>query len=1158
MNIGFETSFYTTNSSQGLLEENVLRIGIDDQQGVWIGTAVGLYYSSPGESPQKVDLSARELNVSPITSILIDGEFVWAGTYYEGLIRINKDTLETKVFLSDSEKEGTLSHDRITRVYKDSFGHLWVGTYRGGLNLLRRGATEFIRFQSSTSDTSSITSNTIYALHQERNGDLWIGTENGLNRYNYALGTFDRFMHDRTRPTSLSSPVVHDIYEDEKARLWVGTEAGGLNLWEPVDRKRSIDRFEHFQRNIDLPSSSIYGIEGDAQGNLWFSTSGGLTRFNYENFAYKHFTSDDGLQSNEFNLGASYSDKDGRLYFGGTKGFNAFFPEVIKESLLAPPVELTKVSIVNKQVYFDVPYGDLSEMNLESDDYMVGFEFAALDFVAPRKNFYRYQMVGLDKAWIELGNKNTVDFTNLPTGEYIFRVSGSNADGLWNEDGVAVRVVVNPPWFATWLAFFTYITVVVVLALNWMRHLRTKEYERMQYRLRLETDVRDRTRDLKTANDKLQVAVEQIGSARQEAVAANQAKSEFLAALSHEIRTPMHGVLGMTDLLLHSGLMERQAEFAESAHHSANELLGLIDNILDFSKIEAGKIELEETTFNLREVMENLCYLYGEMAQAKEVELNLIFNASLNRQMYGDPVRLRQVMQNLLSNAIKFTKRGSVTVTVDELQREDKTVQFRFGVEDTGIGMDDEALSRIFEAFSQADSSTTRQYGGTGLGLSIARQLVSLMDGELNVQSRVGFGTTMSVKLSLDESPIYTDKLASALLESYYTEVVAATPEGRAMLSSQMKILTQKVRECETVGEVSVHAENERVVLIDVNCLYDNVDIVQTLNLQGDALTQVLLVAPLDLTGIPPELGRMPHTTKPCKSTTLIADLINMIAPGERKEEEIDAPVMRYDQRVLLVEDMVANQEIARAMLESFGCSVDIAANGSIALEMYQSETYDIVLMDCQMPVMDGFEATRHIRRLDASRPHSQRIPVVAVTAGKTEVEKDRCYSAGMDRILFKPYSTTELNGILSHYFDSAGIIQAAKPVPRTARGLANDVLDMKAIDNIRSIEQQTGNPLLPKVFENFRRDAMAKLDELKASLEDSAALGAGAHAIASMSLNLGATALASYARKREADWKNGLIDEAAREIQVLQGHLQDALRALEPIVLEAAQELES
>ncbi len=418
----------------------------------------------------------------------------------------------------------------------------------------------------------------------------------------------------------------------------------------------------------------------------------------------------------------------------------------------------------------------MRRIELQPEDYMLGFEFAALDFNAPQKNKYRYQMVGLDKNWIDLGNRNTLDFTSLPTGEYVLRIQGSNADGLWSDGTAGLNIIVHPPWWFTWWAFASYIGTVLSIVLIVIFRQRQREFAQLLYQSQLEADVRARTRDLRRANDKLQGAIDEIGVARQDAVHANQAKSEFLAALSHEIRTPMHGVLGMTDLLMHSGLSERQGGFAESAHESATELLGLIDNILDFSKIEAGKLELEETTFNFREVTENLCYLYGELAQSKNIELSLIFNADIRRQMYGDPVRLRQVLQNLLSNAIKFTKRGSVTVTVKEVRREGRDIRLRITVDDTGIGMSEETLQRIFEAFSQADSSTTRQYGGTGLGLSIAKQLVELMEGELAVSSKPGIGTTMTVNMTLTESPIYTDKLSTSVLEDYYAEVVAPIP----------------------------------------------------------------------------------------------------------------------------------------------------------------------------------------------------------------------------------------------------------------------------------------------------------------------------------------------------------------------------------------------
>ncbi len=1145
---GFETSITTLSRRNGLPADNILSVARTSSGWLLVGTFAGVHAMPLQSTVLETQLLVlSEIGQVPVTAILAEENQLWIGAFQEGLFRIDLLTSETQVFHPKSESEFRLSDDTTTAIFRDSFGNLWVGTYAGGLNMMPAGENEFVSFRNNPNDGSSISSNAVFSIYQEKNGDLWVGTEEGLNRFNYDLQTFERFFPDTDIKGTISSGTIYSIYEDSKARLWIGTAGGGLNMWEPFDRKRSVNRFSYFQSNIGLPSSTVYAIQGDDQGNIWLSTSGGITRFNYDQNQSKNFTVDDGLQSNDFNLGASYRDSEGLLYFGGTEGLNYFDPARITTESVAPSIALTRISLGNEQVFFDVPYNELETIELQPDDYFLGFEFAALDFRAPHRNQYRYQMVGLDKNWVELGNRHTLDFSKLPMGQYVLRVQGSNPYGTWSPEGIALNIVVHPPVYLTWYAFATYIVALLLLVAAFFYRQRLRAQEQMQYQLQLEDDVRARTLDLRRSNEKLQIAAEEMGRARQDAELANQAKSEFLAALSHEIRTPMHGVLGMTDLLLHSGLNDRQLNFAESAHGSANELLGLIDNILDFSKIEAGKLELEETTFNLREMVENLCYLYGELAQSKNLELNLIFNLDLRRQLYGDPVRLRQVLQNLLSNAIKFTKRGSVNLTVNETYRRDKTLGIQFRVEDTGIGMNEETLENVFEAFSQADSSTTRQFGGTGLGLSIAKQLIDLMNGELEVNSRPGVGTTMSVDLSLVESPIYTEQLSTDGLEEYYAEVVAPMPETRAMFRSQLEAAGLRVHDCEQLEDLAAVAEHPRLVLIDTGCLYDGPSFAQVENFTQDASTFVVLITPLSGTGIPEELKHLPHTTKPARLSGLLSDLRAAESWEIQERDDQVMSLLRFDKRILLVEDIAANQEIARAMLESFGCTVAVARNGEVALEMFQQDDFDLVLMDCQMPVMDGFEATRHIRKLETQRPRGMRMPVVALTAGKTETEKERCYACGMDRILFKPYSTAELNELLSQYFLPVGQVEPRryeKSIPTST-----DLLDMKALDNIRNIDADTGGALLAAVFQNFKFDGKRKLDELREHSEDAAMLGAGAHAIKSMSLNIGAKALSEYCRRCESRWKSGRIEDAPREIELLAGHFRDAARALEQLL---------
>ena len=1145
---GFRTAIKTLNIASGLPDENVLSVATLESGDPILGTVAGLHLAQDGEEVGGNDLNLPRTEKSPITCLLVEERFIWMGTFHMGLIRYDFKTGSSVQYFPDAELGLNISHNQITSIYRDSNGDLWVGSYAGGLNRMRAGEESFEHYEHDPFDEDTISNNFILVIFQEKNGDLWVGTEYGLNRFDYETETFESFLHDPDTPGGMSSPEVNSIHEDSKARLWIGTQGGGLNMWEPVYRKQSIANFSYFQSNIGLPSSTVYAIQGDDEGNIWLATSGGLTRFNYDTGDSRNFTVDDGLQSNDFNFGASHRDSAGRLYFGGTSGLNIFDPSEIQVNTEPPRISLTRVALGNEPVWFDRPYSELEKIELEPDDYLLGLSFAVMDFRAPHRNRYRYQMVGLDQHWVDLGNRSSIDFSKLPMGEYVLRVQGANPDGIWSPEGIVLDIVVHPPLYFTWYAFVAYAIAALTLVAIFIYQQRLRQRRQLAYQWQLEEDVRSRTRDLRRSNEKLQIAVDEIGRARHEAVDANQAKSEFLAALSHEIRTPMHGVLGMTDLLLHSGLSERQHGFAESAHNSANELLGLIDNILDFSKIEAGKLELEETTFNLREEMENLCYLYAELAQGKNLELNLIFNADLRRQLYGDPVRLRQILQNLLSNSIKFTRRGTVNLFVDELSRQGKQVELVFLVEDSGIGMDHDTIQRVLEPFSQADSSTTRQYGGTGLGLSIARQLVELMGGALEVVSKPGVGTTMRFGLTLMESPIYTDLLSTSVLEEIHAEVVAPVPETRTMFKSQLAALDIPARACEVVEDLSPLADKRRLVLIDVASLYDSGCVAQVANIAEDPASLVLLVTPLSGHGIPEELAHLPHTTKPVRSASLVSDILS--AESDVVPEAPDQPtLLRFDQRILLVEDITANQEIARAMLESFGCSVAIARNGEIALEMIQHDAYDFVLMDCQMPVMDGFEATRCLRQYEAQHPERGRVPVVALTAGKTETEKERCFASGMDRILFKPYSTAELNGMLAQYFDPCGVVGQTSVEEIESRELATDLLDETALKSIRSIDVQGGGALLAKVFENFKQDAAEKVEELRANSKDPAVLVGGAHAVKSMSLNLGAKALSDYCRLCEAQWKAGTIDDAPRQIEVLAGHLHDAVNALERLV---------
>jgi len=793
-------ALYLSSPSDDSLSNNSVNIfNVDSQNRVWVGTSQGLnlfngktftrYLHDPADS---TSLSSNE-----ITAIVEDPD----GSYWIGTdIGLNHfDGHHFTRYLHNSQNSETIAGNHIRGIYPDRDGGLWLSVYNVGMDYFD-GKT-FRHFKPGQDNNGGIMSRWPSEIVKDRYGNrVWICTFGDIMELDLKSKTFTHIFPTAELKGKIPPNQYITIFQDKNGLLWIGGAESGLMLFNPDSR----EVLEHYRKKHGLADNNISHIIADKQGVLWISTQNGLSRFDPGSKTFHNYYAEHGLQSNQMTRSAITSD--GQIFVGGPKGMNAFYPEQIKNNPTVPPVVLTGFELFNEPVVIGEKGSPLtsainviSELVLSYAQSVFSFEFAALNYSVSEMNQYAYKLEGFDEDWRYTGSsRRFATYTNLDPGEYTFRVKASNNDGIWNEAGLSLPVVITPPWWQTvWFRILAALLIIgTIVGVFFMQRQNAKRREHI-----LKTLVAERTYDLQTAKDR--------------ADAANQAKSTFLSNMSHELRTPLNAILGFSEMMSHDReSSSQQKEKVSIINRSGKHLLSMINDVLDLSKIEAGRIELEPEAFDLPHMLADIVNMFKMRCETTGLRFEAEIAPQLITYIKADSGKVRQILINLLGNSVKFTEEGGVALRVRHIQIKDDPdmVTLILEIEDSGSGMSAEQTKKIFEPFVQAGDSSSKSKG-TGLGLAITKSFVDLMGGKISIESELGKGALFRIELpaaladGVDiESNNSKQKTVVGLMAGqplWRVLIVEDMPDNRLMLTSLLREVGYQTKAVEN-GEEAV------------------------------------------------------------------------------------------------------------------------------------------------------------------------------------------------------------------------------------------------------------------------------------------------------------------------------------------------------------------